>query len=307
MVTVPDDDAIPCAVYFADNMVFAPQWRVDNLVRIEMMILDVTNLECPRCIDNSTINLPVSFYEENYFDEYLTVNPVTGETTTNQQAFLMADSENVAYTSMVSVSYICVTITNVGGTYTKTFEAGWLSTYPYERVIGNELGREVNKHGNLIYGMLWDTAPEEEVSAPVGDYRVDVQLGKVVSPAEGTYVGEIGGSTPWYTVNYTVGHLYVGDGVLADDDHPYVSMVSNEDPMTDENPDGDSVITIDGIDLLLYADLGVGLGGVSEDTAWILLGPLIDRGPGGGSGDGGGSGVENGGNGLGNLGNRLRG
>ena len=307
MVTMPAENEPPisCAVYFADNMVFAPQWRVDNLVRIEMMIIDMTSFECPRKIENSTINLPISFFEEE-FPEYLSIDEETGDTVTLQQEFLMADSENIAYTSMVSVSYICVTIIGVGGDaigYSQKFEAGWLAADPYTQVIKSDLGREVNQHGNLIYGMLWDTA---DPVAQTGEYRVDVQLGKVVEVSPNSYVGEIGGDDPWYTVDYTVGHLYVGDGALLDDDYPYVCLVSNEDPIDDSNPDGDSTVTVDGVDLYLYGDLGIGLGGAGDDTAWVLLGPLIGRGPGGGSGDGGGNGGDNGGNGHGNLGNRLR-
>ena len=35
----PVSDVPACAVYFADNMVYTPQWRLGNLVRIEVMVV----------------------------------------------------------------------------------------------------------------------------------------------------------------------------------------------------------------------------------------------------------------------------
>lgn len=338
MVTLPSGGVpISCAVYFADNMVFAPQWRVDNLVRIEMMIIDMTGSgnpedgplvgpwDDPTQIENDTINLDQEQClidyppdDPDYEDYWIkVVDPLTQEVTYvwNQQAFLLAESSNIAETRMVSVSYIRVTIIGEGDAagYSKSFEAGWLCESPYDRVIFSELGREVNKHGNLIYGMQWDTADPEE-PAPAGEYRVDIQLGKV-SYNEDTKDYEIALGAD-YSVDFAVGHLYVGDGVLFSDDHPYISLVSSEgayDP--DSNPDGDDVTIVYGdVELWVYDDLGVGLGGISTGAAWVLLGPLIDRGPGGGNGgdggdseggDGGGNGIENGGNGWGNVGNRA--
>jgi hypothetical protein len=300
IITVPSlgSEPISCAVYFADNMVFAPQWRTGGLVRIEMMIIDMTTFQGdPRLIDEGRIDLTDEYeqlYPEEDYPEYWALDE-EGVSYWSQQLFLLDESDRLSLTSMVSVSYICVTITEEvpetpsrGNPYTQSFQAGWKDTYPYERVIFSEpglseLGREVNKHGNLIYGMLWDTT-----GAPIGDYRVDVQLGKVVEDSEGNYVGKIGGDyadPPWYTVDFAVGHLYIGDGKLLDDDRPYVSLVPSEDEdqkITIEDENGEEV------ELLLYADLGIGLGGVSVvkdvNNAWVLLGKLMDTGPGGGNG-----------------------
>lgn len=299
IVTVPAaGESISCAVYFADNMVFAPQWRTGNLVRIEMMVIDMAASITdpmdpidPRSIDNSTINLPISFFQDESHPEYadyLTYDEAGEISGTDQQRFLLDDSDRLSLTSMVSVSYMCVNITGVeeADGYWEEFEAGWLSAYPYERVIFSkpglsELGREVNQHGNLIYGMSWDTS-----NAPEGPYRVDVQLGKVVfDDITGEYVGD---TTAWYTVDFAIGHLYIGDGVLLNDDRPYVSLVPDEgaDTQIDIGPEGEPNL------VYLYADLGIGLGGISSDnTAWVLLGPLIGQGPGGGNGgDSGGTG-----------------
>ncbi|UCE80875.1 MAG: hypothetical protein JSV94_00025 [Methanobacteriota archaeon] len=295
MITKPDgEETISCAVYFADNMVFAPQWRTDGLVRIEMMIIDMTGFGGdPSSIEDGTINL-IENTEIEYgvdYPGYWTTDPETGVEYWDQQKFLLDDSDRLSLTSMVSVSYICVTITEVDEAknpedlHTEMFEAGWLEDDAYDRVIFSELGREVNKHGNLIYGMLWDTAADSENPAPAGEYRVDVELGRTV-PDGGGYVGEIG---TWYDVDFAVGHLYIGDGELLDDQHPYVSLVP--DPSEDLE-----IIIVEGEEpVLLFDDLGVGLGGVyvgdEADTAWILLGQLIPQGPGGGNGgDSGGTG-----------------
>ena len=192
MITVPTPgETISCAVYFADNMVFAPQWRTGNLVRIEMMIIDMNGFGSdPMLIENGAINLSANLdvdYPAEY-PEYNVKDPDTGEVLYwDQQAFLLDDSTRLGYTSMVSASYMCVTITEQlqdpsrQVPHSEKFEAGWLDEYPYDRVIFSEpglseLGREVNKHGNLIYGMSWDTS-----NAPEGTYRVDVQLGSVLT------------------------------------------------------------------------------------------------------------------------------
>jgi hypothetical protein len=315
-------DPISCAVYFADNMVFAPQWRTDGLVRIEMMIIDMTGFGAdPTAIEEGTINLTknekLDLVNDPQYEEFVLTDPNTGVRYLDQQSFLLNDSDNLTLTSMVSVSYICVTITLVKGegAYVRTFEAGWLpeadeySDYEaLDRVIFSDLGREVNKHGNLIYGMLWDTAadpdnPEELPGAPAGEYSVDVQLGKVVyDELKGEYVGEPGS---WYTVDFAVGHLYVGDGLLLDPVHPFVSLVPDEGEdqtiVIGEDEFGEEIVA------LLYDDLGVGLGGVSVGkTAWILLGQLMAQGPGGGNGGDGGGDGDNGGNGQGHCGDKAR-
>ncbi|MCJ7489689.1 MAG: hypothetical protein MUO87_06060 [Thermoplasmata archaeon] len=304
-------------------MVFAPQWRTDGLVRIEMMIIDMTGFKDveegdPRLIDEGTIDLTDDYaddYPRDEYPQYWAWNSVTLEWYWSQQLFLLDDSSNLDFTSMVSVSYICVTITEVLEEipanyvpYSETFEAGWLPEADerhdaYDRVIFSDLGREVNKHGGLIYGMLWDTAADPDdptlPAAPAGEYRVDVQLGKVVYDGE-EYVGDVGA---WYTVDFAVGHLYVSDGELLDPVHPYVSLVPNEGEdrtiVTGQDENGEDVV------VYLYDDLGVGLGwisiGTEYNTASILLGQLIGTGSGGGNGDG-----DSGGNGQGNCGDKAR-
>ncbi|MBE0518039.1 MAG: hypothetical protein IH630_02290 [Thermoplasmata archaeon] len=301
----PSSGSISCAVYFADNMVFAPQWRTDGQVRIEMMIINMTDFGGdPRAIENGTINLAENediSYETEYPD-YMAINPDTEADYWDQQSFLFDDSDRLNLTSMVSVSYICVTVTEVLEQipledpdyipYSDEFEAGWLTEdhgddEAYDRVIHSELGREVNKHGNLIYGMLWDTSGNGgSPAAPAGEYRVDVQLGMVGydETVEGGYFGAVGTG---YTVDFAVGHLYIGDGELLDDAHPYVSLVPSID--LDKQIDigeGEEEVLV-----WLYQDLAIGLGGASNNKAWILLGQLMAQGPGGGNGgDSGGTG-----------------
>ncbi|MGB2581767.1 MAG: hypothetical protein WBD03_04765, partial [Thermoplasmata archaeon] len=276
----------------------------------------------PMAIKEGTIDLTMNEemdYETAYPEFW--AQDEEGEWYWSQQLYLLENSDRLSETSMVSVSYICVTVTLVEGegAYVRTFEAGWLpeadehSDYDaYDRVIFSDLGREVNKHGGLIYGMLWDTAadPDDPVSlpaAPAGEYRVDVQLGKAVyDEVQEKYVGKIGGDDPWYTVDFAVGHLYVSDGDLLDPAHPYVSLVPNEGEdrtiVTGQDENGEDVV------VYLYADLGVGLGGVSSDnpaynTSWILIGQLMPQGPGGGNG---GDSGDAGGNGQGNCGDKVR-
>ena len=61
MITTPevldDGSTIPCAVFFADNMVFGPQWRIGNFVRIEMLVIDMTAYYAPEDIWASDIEL----------------------------------------------------------------------------------------------------------------------------------------------------------------------------------------------------------------------------------------------------------
>src|SRR4030042_1949872 len=71
-------------LYFADNMVFTPQWRVGNFVRIEMMVVDLGTL-LPKEVPVSDINV---------YD----------------QATLLAFPEKVLDTRMVSVESIQVDI-----------------------------------------------------------------------------------------------------------------------------------------------------------------------------------------------------
>ena len=271
VVTAPPEDAdsMSCAVYFADNMVYAPQWRIGNFVRIETMVLNMTDYADPVEFDVDDLWLP-EFVVRDEADGLL------------QQAELIADSNRLNETGMVSVSYIEVQMTGPDEYESETFSAGWMPYSPYTQVIDDGLGREVNKGGRLIYGMLWDTT-----HVPAGEYTVSVRLGKAVQSDSSGWVGKIG---TWYDVEYTVANYYIGEGLLDDPEHPFISIT--DDPW---DP--------------LYVDYKVGIGGLEGDTAWILLGSLIPQGSGGGYGGGGngGDGNGNGGggqNGHGNGGDR---
>lgn len=254
-ITEPSGDTpISCAVFYADNMVYAPQWRLDNYVRIEALVVDMTGYESPRDILTTDINL----YPSEEFPTGL-----------DQQAAILADSANVLpMTRMVSVSYIEISITSTALDEPLVFEAGW-DPLSGEKVIDEGgLGRHVNKAGHVIYGMLWDTTGCGE-----GVYTVETRLGCVVDN-----VGVIG---EWYSVDYAIAHLYDPEGEegdLLDPAHPFSDLVEE-----------------DHID---YSIFKIGVGGLDDGVAWIVLGPLIPQGSGGGNGgDSGGNGNGNGGDG----------
>lgn len=271
IVTEPQEgtDTMSCAVYFADNMVYAPQWRIGNFVRIETMVLNMTG-----CTDAAEFHV-----DGLWLPEFTVRDEAEGLL---QQEALMLDSTRLSETKMVSVSYIEVQMTGPSDYEPETFSAGWMPFSPYEQVIDNGLGREINKGGHLIYGMLWDTT-----HVPEGEYTVSVNLGKAVQGSDGEWVGVVG---EWYDVDFCVANYYIAEDQYADPDHPFVSIVSDPfDP--------------------LYVDYKIGIGGMTGDTAWIVLGPLIPQGSGGGygggnGGDGGNGNGGDGGNGNGNHGNR---
>ncbi|UCE80534.1 MAG: hypothetical protein JSV94_05090 [Methanobacteriota archaeon] len=200
IITTPSgDDPISCAVFYADNMVYAPQWRLGNYVRLEAMVIDMTGYDSPRDILTTDVNL----YPDVYADGLA------------QQAAIIADSATVLpMTRMVSVSYIEMTITSDVLAEPLVLSAGW-NPLTLEMEIENGLSREVNKGGHVIYGTLWDTTGLEE-----GDYTVHTRLGTVVNG-----VGMIGEG---YSVDYAIAHLYNPEGEegeLLDPDHPYSDLV----------------------------------------------------------------------------------
>ena len=270
VITTPSgSNPISCAVFYADNMVYAPQWRLDNYVRIETMVIDMTGYESSRDIWTTDVNLYPSVYLDGL----------------EQQAAIITDSATVLpMTRMVSVSYIEITVVSDVLDEPIIFAAGWDPLTGEKAIEVNGLGREVNKAGHVIYGTLWDTTGLDE-----GVYTVETRLGCVVDG-----VGVIG---KWYDVDYAIAHLYDPEGEegeLLTPDHPFSDIVDEEH-----------------ID---YSTYKIGVGGIDGDAAWIILGPLIPQGSGGGNGgDGGGNGNggdgggNGGGNGNGGNGHRKRG
>ncbi len=258
VITVPEtEEPISCAVYFADNMVYAPQWRIGNYVRIETMVLDMTGYTAAEEICTTDLDLYPTGLE--------------------QQAAILADPTILNETRMISISYMEITMRASNGVVVDVFDAGW-NPETGEQVIDGGVGREVNKAGHLIYGMLWDTTGLDEDA-----YTVEVRLG---------YVEEAGESwTPvlgeWYSVDYSIANWYnpeAEEGTLMDPAHPFHDIVLESDP--------------------LYSIYKIGVGGLGDQVAWIELGPLIPQGSGGGNGDGGqnGNGGDGGQNGNGNGG-----
>jgi uncharacterized membrane protein YgcG len=131
-IPVTPADSEGYAVFFADNMAFAPQWRTGNLVRIEAMVLKAGDFNGDGVTNASDIPLDVSL----------------GLT----QAELTANPALILDTYMVSVPEIWVTISGPGGTY--EFYSYFADGTADE---SDMVGREINKAGHLIYGFLWDT------------------------------------------------------------------------------------------------------------------------------------------------------
>ena len=153
-------DAPEFAVYFADNMAFTPQWRIGNLVRIETMVLKVMEGIVPATDADGLATWALSTPVE------VNTDMTTG--VVYDQADLMADPSLILNTWMVSVPLISVTIEvdGVDSDYSQTFVADFT-------LEGDEsvLGREINKVGHLIYGMLWDTT-----GVPAGIPKVTVNV-----------------------------------------------------------------------------------------------------------------------------------
>ena len=265
IITKPDvsGETIPCAVFFADNMVYAPQWRIGNLVRVETMIIDMTGFASAEDIPESALNVP----EEILAD--LPIPPEVIEAGTQQQWALLNYPDLLEETKMVSVNYIEVRVSGPG--CDETYSAEW---DPMTGDLISEegpLGREVNKGGHLIYGMLWDSSLYLD-ETDEGMYTVEVRLGD------------------WYTVDFAIAHLYNPEveGEYLNEGFPFGSLLLEGDP-----------------DFTVY---GIGVGGVSLDDpdnpesgyAWIDL-RLIPEGSGGGNGGDSGNQGE-GGNGNGHCG-----
>ncbi len=145
-IPVTPADSEGYAVFFADNMAFAPQWRTGNLVRIEAMVLKAGDFNGDGVTNASDIPLDVSL----------------GLT----QAELTANPDLILDTYMVSVPEIWVTMSGPGGSY--EFYSYFADGTADE---SDTVGREINKAGHLIYGFLWDTTGVEP-----GVYRATVSI-----------------------------------------------------------------------------------------------------------------------------------
>jgi hypothetical protein len=169
---------IPCAVYFADNMAFGPQWRVGGLVRIEVAVINLDADHDGTLLTVSEIPLNISESENG------TIDPLTNATKVYNQVELFTDPSLLNDTYMVSVSHIWVNISlSTDSAYTFRYASDFTDGYDDSDTVG----REINKMGHLIYGFLWDT---ELDAAPVGVYSVSV------------------GFTTVYGVKMAVEHLY---------------------------------------------------------------------------------------------------
>lgn len=169
---------IPCAVYFADNMAFGPQWRVGGLVRIELAVI---NLDADKdgtllTVDQIPLNLSESVSG--------VIDPLTEATKVYNQVELFTDPSLLNDTYMVSVSHIWVNISlSTDSSHTYRYASDFTDGYDDTDTVG----REINKMGHLIYGFLWDT---ELDAAPEGVYKVSV------------------GFTTVYGVKMALEHLY---------------------------------------------------------------------------------------------------
>jgi hypothetical protein len=246
----PDGDAtMPVAVYFADNMVYTPQWRTGSLVRIETMILNVSTCYVGDDLDMLLMPLDVNSSVSNLYETVVIDGIEITRLVSYSQTELMANPELLRDTYMVSVSEIVITITNTD------------PNCPFEREFSfadgsddNTVTREINKAGRLIYGFLWDT---EECIAPAGVYEVAVNLPEC------------------YDIVAAVAHVYL------DSDDTTKGEPTRAPPEVEATPLG--------FDVLPEGVATSGCGGVYEtaNQAYVCMGALIDGSGSGTSGDNG--------------------
>jgi uncharacterized membrane protein YgcG len=262
IITKPlDGETMSCAVFYADNMVYGPQWRIGNFVRIEAMVLNMDDYDSAKDLTVSDTDL----YPSVEYPDGLA-----------QQAAINGDSENVLpLTKMVSVEYIQMAITGPSYPVNTPYmlEAGWNPNDLTKVVDEGGLGREVNKAGHVIYGCLWDTTDLKE-----GTYTVTTKLGVVKLQNSGDWIGMPDSTV--YSVDYAIGHIYIAEDEYVDPDHPYADLAGDEDD-------------------IVYETFKNGIGNVTDGAAWIELGQLIPQGSGGGNGGNGNGGENGGGNGNG--------
>lgn len=266
-------ETMPVAVYFADNMVYAPQWRLGSLVRIETMILNVSTCYVGDALDMSLMPVDVNQSISGLTETVLIDGVPTEVLVSYDQAELMANPELLKDTYMVSVSDIVITITN-------TECANCQFVYELSFVdpdCENTVTREINKAGHLIYGFLWDTAA---CDASAGVYEVSVSL------------------PDCYDIVAAVAHIY-----------PESDETTNGDPT--RAPPEEEVPPL-GFGVLPEGVVS-GCGGIADpNQAFVYMGALVEGGEAGESGDNGGENgggndeTGNGGNQNGYLGARLR-
>lgn len=188
-------------VYFADNMVFTPQWRTGNFVRIEVMVINMDGLED----DNQDGVLDPMDIRAADIDMY-------------EQAEILADPSLIFNTRMVSVSAIIVQVVDSSGNVVWDAYAVWNPDGSVADTDG-DIGREVNKAGHLIYGGQWDTTgvapgeytvvvmlPEEyKVTYAIATYKIGQET--LYDPAH-PYIEMADEETDWQYVEYEIG---IGD------------------------------------------------------------------------------------------------
>lgn len=291
----PSDSSEVYAMYFADNMAFGPQWRLGNLVRIEMMVLKVletdgvtglTADDIPLLVNTST-KIPVSeVVELPIYDETLAYDGGAGGDLYTQSN-LSLDPDLILDTYMVSVPWICVNITGpctlddpygaegMSFVFFSKFDQNvpdpdWL---PSQGDLAGEVGREINKAGHLIYGFQWDTSPllpdEDEEPAYAGIYNVSVKIPDA------------------YPLGMSVRHLYP----VTDETE---ETADNEAEVVEVDPIGYEVlpgVLVDEDSELIPTS---GTGGVTPaNEAFIFLGQLMSKSSSGTTGGGGGNGQGN--------------
>jgi len=238
------DTDLTYAVYFADNMAFAPQWREGNLVRIETLVAKIYDYNGDGLAElaDFPIELNTTMWDAGTI-------PAGTELT---QSMLMANPDLLNYTCMVSVPEMLITIEGADGPF---YFYGLFAGEDYvpecpvnsNQIIG-EVGRETNKAGHVIYGFLWDTAATE---AELGDYKVSVWI-----PAA-------------YEISVAMRTLYIVE------EEPEETLSLESAPDEDNDPMG-----FEPLPVWTTGDDLTWTGGVDSSTneAFIWIGELVGRG-----------------------------
>jgi len=237
------DTGLTYAVYFADNMAFAPQWREGNLVRIETLVAKLYDYNGDGLTELA--DFPIELNTTMWDTDTVPAG------TELSQAMLMEDPDLLNYTCMVSVPEMLITIEGADGPfYFYGLFAGedYVSECPVSSGIVGEVGRETNKAGHVIYGFLWDT---DATDAELGDYKVSVWI-----PAA-------------YKISVAMRTLYIVD------EEPEETLTLESAPDEDNEPMGFEPLPV----LVPDGDL-TWTGGVdvAANEAFIWIGELVGRG-----------------------------